>query len=202
MAERGVEQRGNQELAEMRRRIVEAAAVLYEKKGRTASVEEIAGEAGISVPVTYQFVKKPADIMLLIMERVQSRFRAGTQARLDQSAPAETRLREAMAQYYRVVDEEMPAVMLVYRESLTLDKAGRRRIMQLELEAVEVFRSILEQGVAAGEFKTMDTDLAAYDIVVAGHSWALKAWHFKKRGLDFEQFLARQQALFTAMARG
>ncbi len=193
---------GETELEEMRRRIVEAAAALYEKKGRAATPDEISATAGISVPVTYQFVKKPADIMLLIMERVQNRFAAGIQACVDAGAGAESRLREAMAQYFRVVDEEGPKVVLVYRDSLTLDKAGRKRIMQLEREAVEVFKRILQEGVAAGEFKALDSDLAAYNIVMAGHSWALKRWHYKKRGLDFEEFLARQQGLFTSMARG
>lgn len=194
-------QQGDQELEDMRQRIVEAAAALYEKKGRAASAEEIAAQAGISVPVTYQFVKKPADIMLLIMERVQGRFQAGLQASPQAGASAEARLRAAMAAYYRVVDEESPKVMLVYRDSLTLDKAGRKRIMQLEQEAVEVFQRILDEGVAQGEFKALDTDLAAYDIVVAGHAWSLKSWHFKRRGLDFAEFLARQQALFCAMVR-
>jgi len=201
MAEVRPQQQGDQELEDMRRRIVEAAAALYEKKGRAASAEEIAAQAGISVPVTYQFVKKPADIMLLIMERVQDQFRAGLQASLDQAASAEARLRAAMAAYYRVVDEESPKVTLVYRNSLTLDKAGRKRIMQLEREAVETFQRILDEGVTSGEFRALDTDLVAYDIVMAGHAWSLKSWHFKKRGLEFDEFLSRQQALFCAMVR-
>lgn len=193
---------GETELEEMRHRIVEAAAALYEKKGRAATPDEISAVAGISVPVTYQFVKNPADIMLLIMERVQSRFAAGIQACQDASASAESRLRKAIAQYFQVVNEEGPKVVLVYRDSLTLDKAGRKRIMQLEMEAVDVFKRILEEGVTAGEFRALDSDLAAYNIVMAGHSWALKRWHFKKRHLDFDEFLARQQSLFTSMARG
>ncbi len=192
---------GDQELEQMRDRVAEAAARLYEKKGRAASVEEIAQAAGISVPVTYQFVKKPADIMLLIMERLQTKFCTGVNECVVEGAPALDRLLEAMAQFYRVVDSDAAKVMLVYRDSLTLDHAGRKRIMELEREGVEVFKAILDEGVASGEFRSMDTDLAAYDIVMAGHGWALKAWHYKKRRLGFDSYLARQQDLFAAMVR-
>jgi len=192
---------GDQELEQMRDRVAEAAARLYEKKGREASVDEIAVAAGISTPVTYQFVKRPADIMLLIMERLQTKFFQGVQEAVVEGAPALDRLLEAMAQFYRVVDSDAAKVVLVYRDSLTLDKAGRKRIMQLEREGVDVFKNILDEGVASGEFRAMDTDLAAYDIVMAGHGWALKSWHYKKRGLSYASYLSRQQDLFAAMVR-
>ena len=193
---------GDQELSRMVNRVVEAAAELYEKKGRAATVDEIAKVAGISPPVTYQFVKKPADIMKLIMERVQTKFAAGVQEAVEPDAPALDQLLEAMAQYFRVVDEEGGQVVLVYRESRTLDTPGRQRLMALEMEAVAVFKAILEAGVAGGEFKTMDTDLAAYNIIMAGHAWALKAWHFKRRQMGFESYLQRQQDLMARMVRG
>ena len=192
---------GDQELEQMRDRVAEAAARLYEKKGRSASVEEIAEASGLSVPVAYQFVKRPADIMLLIMERLQTKFWNGVREAVVEGAPALDRLLEAMAQFFKVVDSDAAKVVLVYRDSLTLDKAGRKRIMQLEREGVEVFKHILDEGVASGEFRTLDTDLAAYDIVMAGHAWALKAWHFKKREMSFTSYLSRQQDLCAAMVR-
>ncbi|MCB2225343.1 MAG: hypothetical protein KQH53_01605 [Desulfarculaceae bacterium] len=195
------EHNGDQELEQMRDRVAEAAARLYEKKGRSASVDEIAVAAGISTPVTYQFVKKPSDIMLLIMERLQTKFCAGVQEAVVDGAPALDRLLEAMAQFFKVVDSDAAKVVLVYRDSLTLGKEGRKRIMQLEREGVEVFKNILDEGVASGEFRAMDTDLAAYDIVMAGHAWALKAWHYKRRGLSFAHYLARQQDVFAAAVR-
>lgn len=201
MEDKPVTKGGDQELERMRDRVAEAAARLYEKKGRSATVEEIAVASGLSVPVAYQFVKKPSDIMLLIMERLQAKFSKGVMTSVVEGAPALDRLLEAISQFYRVVETDAAKVTLVYRDSLTLDKPGRKRIMQLERDVVEVFKAILDDGVASGEFRVMDTDLAAYDIVMAGHSWALKRWHFKKRELAFAAFLARQQDLFAAMVR-
>ncbi|BEQ16400.1 sigma-70 domain-containing protein [Desulfoferula mesophila] len=201
MEEKPVTKGGDQDLEQMRDRVAEAAARLYEKKGRSATVEEIAEASGLSVPVAYQFVKKPSDIMLLIMERLQAKFSKGVMTSVVEGAPALDRLLEAISQFYRVVETDAAKVTLVYRDSLTLDKTGRKRIMQLERDVVEVFKAILDDGVASGEFRVLDTDLAAYDMVMAGHSWALKRWHFKKRELAFDTFLARQQDLFAAMVR-
>lgn len=190
------------DVTELRSRIVEAASELYEKKGREATAEEIAKVAGISVPVTHQFVKKPADIMLLIMENLQHEFTARLRPVLASRENPEQKLIQAITSYYQVVYEHSPKVMLVYRASRTLDKQGRRRIMQLETEAVELFRDLLDQGVRAGIFRVNDTKLAAYDILIMGHLWTLKSWHFKTRGLDIDRFIQSQIDLILPMLRG
>jgi AcrR family transcriptional regulator len=190
-------------LQELRARIVKAASRLYESKGRETTVEEIAREAGISVPVTYQFVKKPADIMLLIMEDWQKDFMERVRPVLDDaSLGPEQRLIQAVTHYYQVVDEQRSKVMLLYRASRRLDEKGRRRIMSLEVESVEVFRDILDAGVSAGAFRVADSLLAAYDIVMLGHMWSLKAWHFRRRAMDVQDFIDAQLAVILPMVKG
>ena len=188
-------------LVEMRTRIVEAASPLLESQGKGASVEDIAKAAGMSVPVTYQFVKKPADIMLLIMENLQHLFLAGLQEEMDEELPPKKKLTVALWQYFKVVDSQAPKVVLVYRGSRALDKAGRKRIMELEIQGVDIFRKILDQGVASGDFRAIDTDLVAYDITVMGHLWALKAWHFSKRAMKLEEFIVSQTDNLLAMVK-
>lgn len=186
---------------DIRLKIIEAASEFYERKGRQATVEEIAAAAGVSVPVTSHHLRKSSDIMLVIMEHLQAKFAEGVSAGMPGAATAEQKLRLAVAQFYTVVDQQRSKVLLVYRESRTLDPVGRKRIMQLELESVEVFRKILDQGVADGSFRAMDTDLMAYDILLMGHMWSLKSWHFKQTGRRFDDFLARQQEAVVQMVR-
>lgn len=187
--------------SDIRLKIIEAAAEIYNRKGRQATAEEIAAAAGVSVPVTTHHVKKPSDIMLVIMEHLQSKFAEGLAAKVPEDATAPQKLRQAVEQFFTVVDQERSKVLLVYRESLTLDRAGRKRIMQLERQSVDVFRNILDQGVADGSFRVVDTDLMAYDIVVLAHMWSLKSWHFKKIGRSFRDFMMRQQEAIMAMVR-
>ncbi|MCB2185910.1 MAG: TetR/AcrR family transcriptional regulator [Deltaproteobacteria bacterium] len=189
----------DQDMAEIKSRIVEAASKLYEKKGQHATVEDIASAAGVSVPVTYQFVKKPADIMLLIMETLQQQFAEGLAEFDETGASPRKKLVAAFRQFLKVVDQQAPKVLLVYRYSRTLDKLGLKRVMELELAIQQKFKSILEEGIGAAEFSVLDSDLAAYDLVMMGHLWALKQWHFKKIGLSFSDFLARQESAMLTM---
>ena len=46
----------------VRKKIIDTASTLYVKKGFTAtSIEEISEMAGVSLPVTYHYVKKKSD---------------------------------------------------------------------------------------------------------------------------------------------
>jgi hypothetical protein len=91
--------------------------------------------------------------------------------------------------------------MMLYRGSRRLDDEGRRKIMALEIEAVEVFKGILEEGVKAGAFKTADTGLTAYNILVLGHMWSLKSWHFKRLGMDIDDYIDAQLENILAMVK-
>ena len=184
---------GEMSLDEIRSRIIKAASGMYEQKGREVSVEDIATAAGVSVPVTYQFVKKPADIMKLIVEDWARDFMERvTPVVNDAGLAPEKKLSQAVAHYYKVVDQERSKVMMLYRGSRRLDKDGRQKVMALEIEAVDVFQKILDEGVADGAFKVANTGLAAYNIVMLGHMWSLKAWHFKRLAMDIDDFIDAQ----------
>jgi AcrR family transcriptional regulator len=189
-------------LEEMRSRIVKAASELYEKKGRETSVEEIATAASVSVPVTYQFVKKPADIMLLIVEDWQRDFMERVSPVIhDAGLEPIKKLSQAVAHYFKVVDQQRSKVMMLYRGSRRLDDEGRRKVMVLEIEAVEVFKGILEEGLKAGAFKTADTGLTAYNIVMLGHMWSLKSWHFKRLAMDIDDYIDAQMENILSMVK-
>ncbi len=176
--------------------IIEAASGLYEKKGlHQTSVEEIAADAGISVPVTYHYVRRKSDIMLLIMEAFTRKFQERILPQLDQLKDPADKLKKALEVFFNLVDECMIKVILVYRESRTLDKDGRKKIMAAEMEHVKIFQQILEEGIAQGRFSSMDTDLIAHNMIIAGHTWALKNWHYKKR-LPLPDYLRLQTAFF------
>jgi AcrR family transcriptional regulator len=51
----------------VRRKIIDTTSTSYAKKGFTAtSNEEISEMAGVSLPVTYQYVKKKSEIMRML----------------------------------------------------------------------------------------------------------------------------------------
>lgn len=167
---------------EIKEKIIEAASLLYEKKGLyDTSVEEIAAKAGVSIPVTYHHVTKKSDILLLIMEAFTQKFKNRVKSSLEETDDVREQLKKAIKTYYELVNEEAVKVVLVYRKSRELDKNGRSRIMADEIEHITIFEKIIIEGIKRGVFIQCDANLAAYNILMSGHTWALKPWHFKKR---------------------
>jgi AcrR family transcriptional regulator len=178
----------------VRRKIIDTASVLYAKKGFTAtSIEEISEMAGVSLPVTYHYVKKKSAIMRMIMEDVLHIFRKSLVEELKGIDDPEEKLAIALILYFRVVDQQREKALLIYQKSSSLDRHSKSKIMQLEVEVSEIFGNIIAEGIKKGLFKPVDVDLAAYNIIMAAHMWILKQWHFKNR-FDVEKYIDHQLA--------
>ena len=176
----------------VRKKIIDTASILYAKKGFTAtSIEEISEKAGVSLPVTYHYVKKKSEIMRLIMEDVLSTFQESLKREIKGIDDPEEKLAIATILYCRVLDEQREKVLLIYQKSSSLDKASKVRVMQLEVAVSEIFREIIDEGIQKGIFKGVDVDLMAYNILMLAHMWVLKRWHFKNR-LTLDKYIDLQ----------
>src|SRR5699024_4237262 len=99
-------------------------------------------------------------------------------------APEEDPVRQiadAFAAYCTVVRDRRQAVMLTYRESNTLDEAGRRVVKDLEVRTVDPLRSAVDAAIAQGLLRPLPAEVFAYDLLTLAHSWALKHWYFAPR---------------------
>lgn len=186
----------------VRRKIIDAASILYAKKGFTAtSIEEISEKAGVSLPVTYHYVKKKSEIMRMIMEDVLNTFRESLTKEIQGIDDPEEKLAIATILYFRVVDQQREKALLIYQKSSSLDKASKSRVMQLEVEVSKIFSQIIEEGIQKKVFKKVDVDLMAYNIIMMAHMWVLKRWHFKRR-LSLDKYIDLQLiAILDALRR-
>ena len=85
--------------------------------------------------------------------------------------------------------------MLTYRESKSLSADGRARLKELEEETARPLAALIARGVDEGSLVTVDAELAAFDILLLAHGWALKHWYFEPK-LDLNSYISRQRALF------
>jgi AcrR family transcriptional regulator len=167
---------------EVRRKIIDTASVLYAKKGFSAtSIDEISEMAGVSLPVTYRYVKKKSEIMRMIMEDVLNTFQESLTREIEGIDDPDEKLVIAVVLYFRVVDRHKEKALLIYQKSSSLDKASKARVMQLEVEVSRIFGDIIQEGINKGVFRDVDVDLMAYNIIMLAHMWVLKYWHFKRR---------------------
>ena len=185
----------------VRKKIIDAASALYVKKGFNAtSIQEISEAAGVSLPVTYHYVKQKSAIMRMIMEDVLNIFRENLLRMIHGIDDPVEKLTIAGRLYFKVVDQQREKALLIYQKSNSLDKDSRARIMELEVEVSRIFSEMIQEGIDLGVFKKVDVDLAAYNIIIAAHMWILKHWHFKRR-LTLDKYIDLQLSNILGMLK-
>jgi len=165
---------------ETRSKIIDAASVLYARKGfADTSLQEISEKAGVTRSVTRRYVKTKSEIMRMIMEDILTSFQENLIKAIEGIDDPEEKLADALYIYLTVVDQQREKALLIYQKSSSLDKASKRRVMQLEVDVSNIFAKIISEGIEQGVFKMVDTDLMAFNIMMLAYMWVLKRWHFK-----------------------
>jgi TetR/AcrR family transcriptional regulator, cholesterol catabolism regulator len=178
----------------VRRKIIDAASILYAQKGFNAtSIDEISEMAGVSLPVTHRYIKNKSEIMGMILEDVLKMFQDNLMMMIKGIDDPEEKLAIAVNIYFKVIDQQREKALLIYQKSNSLDKKNKSHIMQLEVDISNIFAKIIKEGIEYGIFKRVDVDLMAYNIIILAHMWVLKRWHFKHR-LSIERYLQLQLA--------
>ncbi len=179
----------------VRKKIIDAASLLYAKKGFMAtSIEEISEMAGVSLPVTYRYVKKKSEIMKMIMEDLLTSFRENLTRQIGRADQPRDKLAIAVSLFFKIVDREQDKILLMYQKSGSLDASAKGDVMQLEVVVSEIFSETINEGIQKGLFRKTDVDLLAFNIMMMAHMWVLKRWRFRKR-LTLEEFVERQLGL-------
>ncbi len=167
---------------ETRSKIIDAASVLYARKGfADTSLQEISEKAGVTRSVTRRYVKTKSEIMRMIMEDILTSFQENLIKTIEGIDDPEEKLTDALYIYLTVVDQQREKALLIYQKSSSLDKASKRRVMQLEVDVSNIFAKIISEGIEQGVFKMVDMDLMAFNIMMLAYMWVLKRWHFKNR---------------------
>ncbi len=99
----------------VRKKIIDSVSILYARKGFAAtSIEEISEMAGVSLPVTYHYVKKKSEIMRMIMEDFLNGFQASLAEKMRDIEDPEEKVAIAVSHYIRAVDQQKKQALLIY----------------------------------------------------------------------------------------
>lgn len=172
-----------------RKQIIIAATKLFASQGffRT-TVKDIAGLAGTSPGLIYQYVSDKEDILLLVLLEVVDAYAREIPKAIGETADPLERLLLAFAEYCRVVDRYRAATVLAYRSTKSLSPERREIIKQREIETNGLFSNIVVECIKSGAIRPVNVDVLTYQIVMTAHAWALKSWHFKAR-LTIEEYI-------------
>lgn len=178
------------------RQLLTAAARLMERDGfHGVSMQALADEASVSVGLIYRYFGNKDELLLAVIVNVLDAFTAQVPAAIEAAGedPVE-RIAAAYRAHCEVIDEHRHAAVLTYRESGTLSPEGRNKIKQMEIDTSEPLRTAIRSGVDSGVLVDVDVELAAHDLLLMAHGWALKHWHLE-RTMQFEDYVTKQTAL-------
>ena len=179
------------------REILEAAARMMAASGfEEVSMQALAEEAGVSVGLLYRYFSGKEEILFSVITRILDELLEEVPAAMAGAGDDPVlALGAGIDAYCRVIGRHRQAAMLTYRESKSLSPEGRARLKELEEETSRPFVALIARGMAAGALVQVDAELAAYDILLLSHGWALKHWYFEPK-LDLDAYIRRQRAIF------
>lgn len=166
-----------------RRQLLTAAVAVMQTTGfHQMSMQALAEEADVSVGLIYKYFSGKEDLLLAAIIDILDAFRDELEPAMAAAGEDPVpRLVAGFRRYLQIVDENISAVVLTYRESRTLTPQGRERIKELEVETSAPLRTAVEAGIAAGVMHELDPDLVVFNLLMLAHGWALKHWHFAPR---------------------
>lgn len=164
-----------------RKQLIDAAVVVMQRTGyHQMSMQALATEAGVSAGLAYKYFSGKEEVLEAAITGILEDFRDQIEPAIEEAGEDPVvRLAAGFRRYLDIIDANISAVLLSYRESSTLSPAGRDRLKELEVETAAPLRRVIEDGIDRGVFAEVDADLVVFDLMLLSHAWALKQWHFR-----------------------
>ncbi|HSW11759.1 MAG TPA: TetR/AcrR family transcriptional regulator [Solimonas sp.] len=153
-------------LADNRQRIVQSARGLIAKGGfREASVTSVAQVAGLSTGAIYRYFPSKADLFVEVLSDAVRRECAILRDIIDRPGSADERLRAAVESFARRALQGPHLAYAFIAEPADPEVEAARILCRQEFS--EVFKTVLRQGIASGEFPQQSVDVSGACIVGA-----------------------------------
>ena len=157
--------------------ILEAAAQVFRQKGfHGASMQDIADAVHLQKPSLYHHVSSKQEILLALLDRALELLLERISLISSQDIPADKKLQEMVRAYLQILAEntDLSAVLLFEHRSLERKQHARHVPNRDRFEAL--WRSVLEEGVAAGNLACDDTALTTRAILGI-LNWTITWYH-------------------------
>lgn len=177
-----------------REHIANKSVELFVKKGyHQTTVREIAKASGMSMGALYDYISTKEDILFLVCDHIHSTVNNKIKSSFTDEKNSLQYLKDAIKEYYTIIDEIQDYMLLLYQETKSLNKKARKYIFNAELELTIIFENILKQCIREKtiSLKNKDTTLVAHNIMVTGQMWAFRRWAIS-RDISLKIYIERQ----------
>lgn len=163
-----------------------------------ASMRDIASRAGTSLSNLYNYVPAKADLLAHVLRLANDDLLAALTVSLEKTTgEAAERLKIAVRAYVMWSVHRQTAGVVAMGEFRYLEGALREQVVAARDKTQHIFTEIIEDGVAAGEFRTPYPREAARNVVLL--CAALATWYHPDGGRTAEQIAQEQARLALAM---
>ena len=159
--------------------IAKKSVELFVKKGyHQTTVREIAKASEMSMGALYDYISTKEDILFLVCDHIHTTVSNKLTSSFTEEKDSLQNLRDAIKEYYTVIDEIQDYMLLLYQETKSLNKVARKYIFNAEHELTAIFENILRQCIKEKTvtLKYRDARLVSQNIMVTGHMWAFRRW--------------------------
>jgi AcrR family transcriptional regulator len=167
--------------------VVDAAAKVFARRGyHGAATQDIADVLGIrQASLYYYFESKEAALEAVCASGVEDyAVRAQKVARC--AMTSSEKVAQLVFHHLAPMAERLDYTVVFLRERRFLPAPARKRIRAIEMRYERIIQRIIEQGVAAGEFRAdLDTRMATLALLGLGNSAAL--WFGREPGVSLER---------------
>jgi len=153
--------------------IVAATIKLFGQQGYPGtSVRDIANAVGLLPGSLYVHIESKEELLAQIVESGIDRFLDACQPALDLTAPADVRMRAAIVAHMEAVGEAAEHMLVALRQWRYLSGDLRASVMAKRRRYEAIFSTIIDDGVAAGDFSEDLNRRIAVLTVIGTLNWA------------------------------
>ncbi|MFZ6001150.1 MAG: TetR/AcrR family transcriptional regulator [Bacteroidota bacterium] len=142
--------------------VIRKAAELFKEKGYVASsMRDLAQKLGIEAASLYSHIKSKEEILQNLCFDMANEFRKSLDEVEKQNLSASEKLRKGIIGHIDVMAKDLTASAVFMNEHRHLSQPYLRDFLLLRINYINRFKSMIEQGMASGEFKNnIDKKLA------------------------------------------
>jgi AcrR family transcriptional regulator len=149
---------------------LQAAAVrLFRARGYHAtSMQDLAEAVGVQRGSLYHYIQAKEDLLWEIMAHAMETLREGVAPALQAvHAPASVRLRTAISAHLRAAAQIRDELTILHVELKSLSRRRRDAVVAMRDEYERIFRALVRDGVASGEFRPVDEKATVFAMLGA-----------------------------------
>lgn len=187
-----------------REQMIKGAVSLFTEKGfHRTTTREIAKQSGFSIGTLYEYIGAKEDVLYLVCDAIYEEVRDRLKQYLGTNTSGVERLKEAVAAYFKVIDEMEDEVLVMYQETKSLPKEALKYVLQKEMEMNDMIEQIVRDCVEEDAIALTNEEIKmlAHNILVKGQMWTFRRWALQKE-FTLEQYTQLQlKFLLTGLKR-